>query len=329
MSLGARRGPCAAIIRPSFLAGGLVVVAAACGGLATAAAQPARATRAADEQAIRAATAAYREALDRGDAAAIAALWTADGDICDETGAMLHGRDTASLVADPAAGPRPDFKINDTSLRFVTDDVAVEDGTVEVRLADGGAPLVGRFTAVWTRTDGGWKLAALREARGPEPAGAALLEELDWMVGDWHVVQDGHDAAAAPDRAPDVDMTVRWNDRRTYLLREMTVSAAAAGGTPLVISQRIGWDPLSRRIRSWAFDSDGGHGEATWTRDGGAWIAQTVSVHPDGSQTTSLVIYTHDGRDRCTIRSVPTHADGAHAPHLVMTMIRKPTETRP
>ncbi|MCX7415842.1 MAG: nuclear transport factor 2 family protein, partial [Planctomycetia bacterium] len=42
--------------------------------------------RATDEQAIRAATAAYQQALDRWDGKAMADLWTADGDIIDGDG---------------------------------------------------------------------------------------------------------------------------------------------------------------------------------------------------------------------------------------------------
>jgi hypothetical protein len=81
---------------------------------------------------------------------------------------------------------------------------------------------------------------------------------------------------------------------------------------------------------SWAFGSDGSHGEATWTRDDGTWVARTMSVLPDGTQTSSLNIYSYDGANRCTWRSVPTHVGGEHAPHVSMTMIRKlPAKTAP
>jgi hypothetical protein len=113
-------------------------------------------------------------------------------------------------------------------------------------------------------------------------------------------------------------------------------AAAAAGGDAgdglpaMHITQRIGWDPLSRQIVSWSFGSDGSHGEATWSRDDGTWVARTMSVLPDGTQTSSLNIYSYDGTNRCTWRSVPTHVGGEHAPHVSMTMIRKlPTKTAP
>jgi len=42
-----------------------------------------------DEKAIRAAGVAYQDALTKGDGKALAALWTADGDIVDAHGAVM------------------------------------------------------------------------------------------------------------------------------------------------------------------------------------------------------------------------------------------------
>ena len=134
-----------------------------------------------------------------------------------------------------------------------------------------------------------------------------------------------------------MEVSVRWNATRTFLLRDMKIADAAApsggdtgDGLPAMhITQRIGWDPLSKQIVSWAFGSDGSHGEATWSRDDDTWVARTMAVMPDGTQTSSLNIYTYDGGNRCTWRSVPTHVGGEHAPHVTMTMIRKPKPASP
>lgn len=280
-----------------------------------------------DKKAIRAAAQAYQDALGRGDAQALAALWTPDGDIVDDAGRVLAGRTTASLaapVAQPAAA-KPDVAVRETGIRFLTDDVAIEDGAVEVRLPGGSAPLQGRFSATWVRHEGGWKLAALREARGDEPSGAERLADLDWMVGDWAVVDDG--AATSTDGSrPAIELAVRWNAEHTFLLRDMRITPPGAKEPAVHVTQRIGWDPLTRSLRSWVFSSDGGHGEATWNRDGGSWVARTAAVLPDGSRTSAINIYTYDGKDRCIWRSLPTHVGGEHTPQVNMTMIRKPRE---
>jgi len=284
---------------------------------------PAANARAADAEAIRTAAAAYRTALEKGDAATLAALWAPDGDIVDDAGNVLLGRDTASLVGGSPDEPKPDFTMIETKLRFLNDDAAIEDGTVEVRLPDGGT-IEGHFSAVWVRHDNAWKLSAIREARTPEAEGSNALQELDWMVGDWKAVAPEGAPAAAAGGDP-ITMTVRWNPTRTFLIRQMRIPPPP--GTPadvpaLDISQQIGWDPLSRQVRGWAFGTDGSHGESNWIREGDAWFSRTVSVRPDGRKTSTLTVYSPVGPDRCTVEALPTHAGGEHDPHVVLTLKR-------
>lgn len=286
-------------------------------------------TRPRDESQIRAAAKTYLEALARGDGKACASLWTPDGDIVDDLGAVLPGRDTAALSTPPSPDrPRPEVRVVDTKLRFLTDDVAVEDGTIEIGPA-GDVAMKGRFSATWVRHEGAWKLAALREARAADPSGPAALGQLDWMVGDWVIERKQAQAAAplAPDAAgqPSVELSATWNETKTYLVQEIRFSPPPGSAGPVLsIAQRIGWDPLSRSIRSWAFGSDGSHAEATWLRNGGSWIARTTSIRPDGSQMATINIYTYDGKDRCVCRSIPAHMDAEHAAPITFTLVRKP-----
>lgn len=274
-----------------------------------------------DEQAIRAAGKAYQEALARGDGKAIAELWTADGDIIDEQGMVTKGRDTAALIMPPAeAGAGPKFDIQETSLRFLTPDVAIEDGNVTVTPPGAVAPLSGHFTATWVKQDGRWRIASLREYKFD--GNHARLADLEWMVGDWKVTDNARpavDASQAP--APTIEVSVRWNATKTFLLRDMKISQ---GSTMLShITQRIGWDPLSRQLRSWMFDASGAYGEGVWTKDGSSWVVRTTAVQPDGGRTASLNVYHYDGKDRCTWQSFPTHVGGEQSPPVTMTMTRK------
>jgi uncharacterized protein (TIGR02246 family) len=296
----------------------IVVTTAVCLVSPTSAAEPA-VGRAADEAAIRAASQAYVAALAKGDAAALAAAWTPDGDIVDAAGNVLPGRATMSL--EKATGSdRPQITIHETKLRFLAADAAIEDGVVEIVPQTGG-PLNGRFSATWVRHEGVWKLAALREARGTELTGPAALADLEWMVGEWRVI-DEHPAADHTAGEPLIEVSTKWNETKTFLNRVMTITHSK-DAPPLRITQRIGWDPLSRSIRSWVFGSDGSYGEATWNRDGQSWVAEARAVMPDGRQTSSLNIYSYDGKDRCAWRSVPTHIGGEHVPRVDLTMIRQ------
>ena len=64
---------------------------------------------------------------------------------------------------------------------------------------------------------------------------------------------------------PAMEVSVRWDEGHAFLLREMKVVRKTAAGQSAVshITQRIGWDPLSRQLRSWSFSSDGGHARAS------------------------------------------------------------------
>ncbi len=70
---------------------------------------------------------AFIEAFHNGDAKALAAFWTPDGDLIDQTGRRLQGRAAIarSLAAQFAEHKGLKLRIESDSLRFVTPDVAV------------------------------------------------------------------------------------------------------------------------------------------------------------------------------------------------------------
>jgi hypothetical protein len=140
-------------------------------------------------------------------------------------------------------------------------------------------------------------------------------------VGDWTATVNDAEGDGGP--RPRIEMSIRYNPTRTYILRETRITPPD-GGDPVDVTQRIGWDPLTRRIRSWSFSSDGGHSEAVWTLENGVWVSRTMSVHPDGSLSRSINHYLYDGADECTFQSLPTHAGTEHVAPSTITMKRKP-----
>ena len=54
----------------------------------------------------------------------------------------------------------------------------------------------------------------------------------------------------------------------------------------------IGYDAANRQIRSWIFDSAGGFGTSTWSRDGNDWIIKNSQTLHDGARTSSINIIT-------------------------------------
>src|SRR5262249_39608691 len=97
-------------------------------------------------------------AFERGDAKAIASFWTPDGDYVDQVGRHIKGREAieklyARLFAGRKGGK---LSIIVTSARFVTPDVAIEDGITEVTSPEGGPPTSAGFSAVLVKKDGVW-----------------------------------------------------------------------------------------------------------------------------------------------------------------------------
>lgn len=235
-----------------------------------------------DRRAIEAAGKAYQAAMEKGDAAAISKLWMPDGDIVDDRGETITAKD---LVAQERAAattgrPMPKVKLSETALRFLSPEVAIEDGTAEVTVPGVSRIIRGRFTAGWFRSSDGWKLSFLRESRLDPAGGRAKLSDLEPFVGDWKPAKTG-------DRA--IRIKARWNRDKTFLLRDMTI--VAGDKHEIEVNQRIGIDPVSGGIHSWNFSSDGGHGEGVWTRDGDAWVAHTTAVAADGTRTASFNVY--------------------------------------
>ncbi len=198
----------------------------------------------------------------------------------------------------------------DSVLRFVTPEVAVEDGHVDVSRGDDLPPLEGRFTAIWVKHDGRWRLSSLREIRLPTTS-AGELAALDWMVGRW----SGQGGKAT------FDMTTRWNEKHTFLLRDLAVTHD--GKVILSGQQRIGIDPLDGQIKSWMYDTDGGHGEGIWRRHGDTWVVQATGVTPDGRRTTSTNVYTYAGGDTFTWKSLGGTSNGQPTPGFEITLQRR------
>lgn len=267
-----------------------------------------------DRQAIEAAGKAYQAALEKGDAAAIAKLWMPDGDIVDGQGETITAKE---LVAQETAAAKtgramPKVKLSETAIRFLSTEVAIEDGTAEVTIPGVPGTVRGHFTAGWFRSADGWKLSFLRESKLAPAGGRARLSDLEPLVGTWKPVTAG-------DRA--IRINARWNRDKTFLLRDMTI--VADDKREVEVNQRIGIDPVSGGIHSWNFSSDGGHGEGIWTRDGDAWVAHTTAVAPDGTRTASFNVYSLEEGGRLRWRSFPTSLAASHAPPVDMVFVKE------
>ncbi len=248
---------------------------------------------------------AFIAAFNKGDAAALAAFWTADGDYMDEEGRHYQGRKAIeeSFQKLFAAGKGAELRIHRTSFRFVKPDLAIADGLMEVVPPDGGPPTASRYTAVHVKQDGAWLIESVREAVATPPSNAENLEDVAWLVGDW---------AAENEKGPAAKLSFAWDDHRNFLIATF---ATTLKDVPVTAgTQWIGWDAADRRIRSWAFDSSGAFSEGTWTRDGDRLVSKTTRTLRDGQKLSATNVLTMVDADHLTLRSTQRSLDGKALP---------------
>jgi hypothetical protein len=92
----------------------------------------------------------------------------------------------------------------------------------------------------------------------------------------------------------------------------------------------IGWDPQSGQIKSWLFNSEGGHGEGMWNRTGdNEWVIKATGVLRDGRPTSATQIQTMVNKDSVKVSSIDRIIGGVVAPDITdVIMVRKPPQPR-
>jgi uncharacterized protein (TIGR02246 family) len=294
---------------PLLVVAGLAVVALARWQPARAGreAQPGRQANPEAEQAIQKQAETFLDAFHKGDAKAVAACWTADGDYTDQTGRLLQGRAAIEKAFQGYFAENKGLKlrINSNSLRFVTPDVAVEDGTSEVLGPDGGPPTRARYTNVLVRKDGNWYLSSVRESVFVPPTNYEHLRQLEWLIGEWADEVEGAEVGR---------MAFTWSDNQGFIVNTystMAKNVLLSGGT-----QWIGWDPSAKRIRSWTFDSMGGFGEGSWARDGDKFVIKSTAVLQDGRKMAATNVVTRVDANTITWQGKDRTLDGKPLPDM-------------
>lgn len=261
---------------------------------------------------------AFVEAFHRGDAKALVAFWPPDGDYTDQTGRCLTGREAieSAFAGLFAENKGLKLRIDVASIRFVTPDVAVEDGTTAVIHPNGFPPSRARYTIVHVRRDGEWWLQSVREATYAPPRNYEHLRSLEWLIGDWK---------GATDDGPVARVSFAWTDNQNYIngsFATMIENIVMSSG-----EKWIGWDSAARRIRSWTFDADGGFAEGTWTPDGDTLVIHAKAVLRDGVKLSATNIITRVDANTISFQSKERTLDGESLPDVTEAKLMRAVET--
>jgi hypothetical protein len=196
-------------------------------------------------------------------------------------------------------------------------ELARQDGRTKLIPADGGPPSTARYTASLIKTQGHWRIASIRELDDPSITHHERLKELEWLVGEW--VEETGDTV--------IETSIAWVDEGNFLLRGFEIKVA--GKVDLKGTQRIGWDPISKQIKSWVFDSRGGYGEGHWSRSGDQWIVKSSGVRPDGLTTSATQTLRRVSKDRLLWSSTSRTLGGETRDDLhEFMMVRKPPQPK-
>jgi hypothetical protein len=153
------------------------------------------------------------------------------------------------------------------------------------------------------------------DALDAESAPVDSLNSLEWLLGEWTAMTDNAVVLAS----------AHWCDGGAFIEREIIVRPTdqpEIGGT-----QRIGWDPIKKAIRSWNFDSTGGTGEGYWRRDGDSkdgdsWIIEGNEVLADGQTSSTTSKLTPKGTDRIVWEVERANVEGETLPKLKIEFVR-------
>lgn len=278
-------------------------------------------TKAQDEAvakaAIRMATKAYVEAFNRGDAEAVAKLWSPDGTWRNPvTAERLTGRKELKAGFDAffANHKGASLSLKTQSVTLLTKDVAVEEGTAEVTHSDSPGILTG-YTAIHVMKDGNWLLSRVVEIDMPSAAPKdGPMKKIAWLDGVWLDETGGSS----------VSHENRWIAGGRFMRRTFTIEID--GKIDMKGREIVGWDPVGKSIRSWAFDSTGGFAELRWRqseKNPKRWTKEAKGTLSSGETVSAIHIMTQVDDDHYTFEAVARENNGELLPNIdEVTVVR-------
>ena len=311
-----------------FLAGGLVA-ALAIGVLSARddAKSAANSAQVADAEAIRTNAREFAGAFNKGDAKAVAAQWTENGECTDADGAMMVGQTNIEQAYAEffKANPKAKIQVIVGSIRFPAPDLAVEEGVVRQINSVKDLPSSTLYSTMHVRNGGKWQVAVSREWG----AGQDRLEDLEWLLGQWKAAPTPNPTPAKPEAGNNAELTLVFtrDEGKPFILGRFTKKEgdnAVSTGT-----MRISVDPQTGQLRSWHFDEDGGHGQAVWVRDGRLWVLDCAGVTGDGSETASVNLLGRMNNDEITWQSIDRVLGDQALPDTTPIKLIRRTEKEP
>lgn len=268
-----------------------------------------------ESQAIKERTESYVSAFNKKDAKALADYWDQEATFTNRlTGAKVKGRAaiTEELDQNFKEDPKTDLKVVIESIEFPENNQAVEHGTALFTEPEGETTKTD-FQLNFVKRSDNWYITDVKAVESLEAINNyEKLKDLEWLIGKW---VDKDDIA-------EIDSSYQWDDQKNFMIHKFKVSLL--GKKDLEGTQIIGWDPISDKIHSWMFDSDGGFGESSWKKEDKSWVVESVNTLPEGVIGTQVLTITPIDSNSFTLEITDREIEGKILPNLdPVTIVRK------
>jgi len=267
-----------------------------------------------DKEAIAKCAEAFLDAFHKGDAKALAAFWTPNGEFIDQTGKHIKGRKALekSFAALFAENKGLKVRIDSHSLKFVAPNVAIEDGTTEVFAPDGRPPTKANYAMVHVKEDGAWLIARLRNSPYIPPSNYQHLRGLEWAIGDW---------TGKTETGEMEHLSLAWAEGHNFIVAKFSTTAkdVPVGSA----KQLIGWDPVAKKVRSWIFDATGGFGEGAWSGGGKKWTVKISNTLQDGKKAAVTITLASLDGDTIALQAKDRSVDDIKLPDTKVVKLKR------
>lgn len=258
-------------------------------------------------------------AYNNKDAAALAALFTEQGEVADLEAKDVttgHKEIQARYEEIFAEENVPALAIEVDSVRLVGTNLAMEDGTLHFTGEGEDAPAKSAtYSAVLQKNaQGAWQIASTRQLQDVTSPAGHLADLAASLKGDWTGQKDG----------TRLDLAFGWDESGQAVTGLLLVSKADA--KPLKTTIRFAWDAARKTISCWTFDDAGGFAKADWTPIEGGWQIRTEGTTADGETMSANQTLVFEGKDAYNWTGKDRLIDGASQPDTNVRIVRQSPE---
>ncbi|MDP3851469.1 MAG: SgcJ/EcaC family oxidoreductase [Luteolibacter sp.] len=266
---------------------------------------------------LRMAASDFVTAYNKKDAAAIAALFTEDGEMADLSGTnpTSGSGDIQARYEEIFADTPPQIAIEVDSVRLVAPGLAIEDGTYHLTPADDetAPPRSTTYTAVLMKdAAGAWRIASTRSIKDVTGAAGQLCDLAEVLKGEW---------TSRTSDGVQLDLAFGWDSTGRFLSGKMLTTAADS--EPQEGDIRIGWDAARKSIVSWMFDAAGGSTHGVWTPTETGWLIRSEGTTAEGETLNANQELTTEGKDTLIWTATNRVIDGEKQEDKTLRIVRQ------